>query len=242
MISSDHIASFSEIGGRAENQDALGYKVFDESNGVFVVCDGVGGGPSGKLASIKICERIVQFYTNLYSLKKSFLNNNPSELFSSLAKETASNVSIKGGATTMALCIIENNKAVLIHAGDSRIYLIRNDKIQMVTKDHSMVQSMVDTGIITADEAHKHPMRNQILKAIVYGKELPAFEISDPVELQSGDSIFMTTDGVHGHYRDEELLPFFHNGSGESEIATAFKNQLIEFNGDNYSAIIIKYK
>jgi len=99
--------------------------------------------------------------------------------------------------TTCVVCVIQDNVAYWAHVGDSRLYLIREGKIHSQTRDHSLVQTMVDSGTITAEQARSHPARNRIFSCLG-GQQEPQIDFSRKMPMLDGDILMMCTDGVWG--------------------------------------------
>ncbi|RLI78813.1 serine/threonine protein phosphatase, partial [Archaeoglobales archaeon] len=147
--------AISEKGRRKNNEDAyLAKKI--SSYYVFAVADGLGGHAAGEIASkiavIELEETIKRFKGSPKEMLKKAIEKANEEVYLQ-SKEFADR---KGMATTLVACILdENGNGIIANVGDSRAYLI-NDEIWH-TKDHSYVQELVDTGVITEDEAFNHP-------------------------------------------------------------------------------------
>lgn len=211
-----------------------------------IVADGMGGHNAGEVASnmatITISEYINKHYTdNLsYDSLKSMLIKAIEESNKKILKESISSKEKIGMGTTLIMCFITNDKAIVTHVGDSRLYLIRNNKIHRMTKDHSLVAQLIDEGKITEKEALNHPQKNVITRAI--GTE-PTVEI-DIYEfgLTDGDIILLCTDGLSNMVSDEEIISSI---SSSENVIIAPKNLVDLANkkggADNITAVILKY-
>jgi protein phosphatase len=105
--------------------------------------------------------------------------------------------------TTLVAAIIEGHRGYVFNVGDSRAYLFRNDVLKRLTKDHSVVQEMLDKKLITEEEAMTHPKRNVITMAV--GTKDNVNPDMYPVDFMEGDILLMCTDGVHDLLTDEEI-------------------------------------
>ena len=112
--------------------------------------------------------------------------------------------------STVVLVLIKNGLAYYTSLGDSRIYKIRDGAIQQITKDNSLVQQMVDSNIITEDEAKVHPKKNVITKALGTNDELEP-EIYEPLKLQINDKLILCSDGLTAHVDEEEIFELSEN-------------------------------
>jgi len=112
--------------------------------------------------------------------------------------------------STVVLVLVKNGLVYYASLGDSRIYKMRDKAIQQITKDNSLVQQMVDSNIITEDEAKIHPKENVITKALGTNDELQP-EIYDPFKLQVNDKLILCSDGLTAHVDEEEIFKLSKN-------------------------------
>ena len=145
--------------------------------------------------------------------------------------------------TTLALVVIDNNSVRWAHVGDSRIYLFRNKKVFVQTKDHSVPQMLVTMGKIKEKDIRNHEDRNRLLKVLGNSdsEQKLKYEISENYELNSGDSILMCTDGFWELINEKQMIKFI--SSPEEWMKKMEK--VIWKNGrkrnmDNFSAIAIR--
>lgn len=228
---------------RDGNEDAL--FVLPEQQ-LYIVADGVGGHNSGELASRMAVGYIAQ-YVALHPLssikekpmlrayfKKCFQGAN--ELIYNKAKQDGEN---EGMATTAVLCYLRDDVAYVVNVGDSRAYLIRDDSILQITEDHTCVQSMLKSGIISEDQALSHPDRNMITRAI--GGEpavVPDFFMFD---VCVGDTLLLCTDGLYGEISAERILEIAQESSTMHRLANYLVDEANQQGGsDNISVICIK--
>ncbi len=200
-------ANGSDIGKvRSENQDYFGaYKTQDEH--LFIVCDGMGGHEGGAEAS-KIA---------VTSIKEYFLNAQTEKSVEQKLKEAIEYANLKiyevsrqrnyarGMGTTVTAVVVKNGLMYYAHVGDSRIYLFRNGKTIHLTKDHTLVQQLVDMGKLTEKEAEEHPAKHQLLQALGVDEKVFVDVASEPLSLQEGDYILMCSDGLHGYVSEETI-------------------------------------
>jgi len=167
------IAKKTDIGKvRNSNQDACSAGELPDGTVWAVVCDGMGGASGGDIASTTAVRIISEKITSSYRDGMSS-NSIRSLLFSSI--ETAnsvvydisrSNTSLEGMGTTVVAAVISGGAAYIAHAGDSRAYRIFDNSIKQITRDHSIVQVMVEKGELTPNEAKGHPRKNIITRAL----------------------------------------------------------------------------
>ncbi len=226
---------------RENNQDAFSFGSFDDGNCWAVVCDGMGGVSGGQVAS-KICvervsEAIKRSYRNKMTLSsaKNLLASSINAANSAVFKEAQEKHELKGMGTTVVAVIVLGNLAVVAHVGDSRAYLV-NEDIKAVTKDHSFVQLLIDTGKITEEEANVHPDRNIITRAV--GIEHVVDVEIDIVDINDGDKLLICTDGLNGYVSDADILEVI-NEYGDSSTEKLVETANNAGGRDNVTVVII---
>lgn len=157
---------------RHTNQDAYINTVLSKNAVLSVVCDGMGGANAGNIASSIAVNCITDYIkrsfvpalqpTSVRNLLLSAIDSANSEVF----ERAQSEAELNGMGTTAVVALIMGETAYIAHVGDSRAYLIKDGSAQQLTRDHSVVQSLVETGHLTADEARVHPERNVITRAL----------------------------------------------------------------------------
>lgn len=195
---------------RTENQDALIAEHLSDEAALIVVCDGMGGVSGGNVASEIAVKAIKDEFYKAYNTDDS--NSSVKEklcksvtVANNIIYGIASNeTQLSGMGTTVVAAFIRKNTAVVIHAGDSRAYLIGDDTITQITKDHSFVQEMVDLGKLSKEEARIHPKKNIITRALGVAEKVDA-EVNE-LTLNSGDVLLICTDGLTNHVGDDEIL------------------------------------
>lgn len=185
---------------RSSNQDALEFAGLDADTAFAVVCDGMGGVNGGNIASdiaVRVLsERIRQAYADGQTVRS------PEYLFASTME--AANIAIydaaqaepeySGMGTTVVAVILHGRTAYISHVGDSRVYLCRGGALTPLTRDHSVVQEMIESGQLTEEQARSHPRRHFITRALGV-KEDECGEY-DELTLQPGDRLLLCTDGL----------------------------------------------
>ncbi|MEO0570219.1 MAG: PP2C family serine/threonine-protein phosphatase [Bacteroidota bacterium] len=230
--------SYSHIGQKDNNEDSLGY-----SDQVFMVCDGVGGAVRGEMASKSIVDFVTNGYCELAMGEETILQvlDAAQDHLNELVNEQPV---LDGMATTLAAIFKGSNGLFTAHAGDSRIYFVKPDtKMFWHTWDHSLVGSLVKNGEISHEEAARHPMNNQILKAFkgnIEGKKT-APEILFLSDLDAGDLAFICSDGVLEAFSHVELIHLLANTEKTAEEKlNLIKATCIKKSKDNHSAILLE--
>lgn len=225
---------------RLVNEDSA--NVFNLEDGLLaIVCDGLGGNRAGDVASRTSVEVIHKFFIENSEMDHlSKIKNALAEAHSTLLRLGNESDHYQGMATTAVVVFIAGNTVYWGHIGDSRIYLLKDDTLNQITKDHSLVQKMVDNGLITLKQAEKHPHRNIIVKALGEDKECePDFDyfyIHDDQQFK----LFLCTDGVCGVLNQKEIKALLSEGDNLEEISQRFFNLVEDYGApDNFSYVII---
>ena len=204
---------------RKENQDA--YAVREEmasGHTVCVVCDGMGGAAGGKLASriavttyLEELEKVLSASMDPGQLREasSYAVSLANRAIQAAAGESPE---YSGMGTTLVSAVVYGGGAVITNVGDSRAYHIAGGEITRVTRDHSLVQSMVERGDITAEEARRHPNRNLITRAL--GPDIDAECDGYICPLAAGEFLLLCSDGLVNTVTDQEMLSEILRGQG----------------------------
>lgn len=195
----------SRQGGRAENQDQCA--VIDTPLGFLaLVCDGMGGGPSGSLASDTAVRKIYEFLTTPHEKKdrRETLKEAIEYANDALVNMGNENPQLKGMGTTVAAILINDYSAIVAHVGDSRVYQFRHGYKIFRTADHSMVADMVRNGILTEEQARLSSQSNIITKAL--GGQLKDLAEVSELAYESGDRFLLCSDGIWGMLPEKELI------------------------------------
>lgn len=185
---------------RSSNQDALRYGSLGSEACYAVVCDGMGGANGGNVASSIAVELIADRLTQ-YDPQEA-TPHTAEHLFASAMQ--AANLSIyeraldspdlSGMGTTVVAVLLHGDTACISHTGDSRAYLLRDGALTPVTRDHSVVQEMIEQGRLTEEQARSHPRKHFITRALgVSAQESGEY---DELTLRPGDRLLLCTDGL----------------------------------------------
>jgi PPM family protein phosphatase len=206
-------AAVTDVGKvRTNNEDFVAYRVPEPATreaaygSLFLVCDGVGGGLSGEVASHHAGRRILSEYYEspadrppLTRLVEAIGKAN-SEVF----QENRSQPEGRRMTTTVVAAVVIGSQLLLAHTGDSRAYLVSAGEIAPVTRDHSWVAELVRSGDLTPAEAESHPWRNRITRALGM-KEVPEVE-AKTLDLDGCDIILLCSDGLTRHVEEADIL------------------------------------
>ena len=227
---------------RTDNQDAyFAGKITDDS--VFaVVCDGMGGANAGNVASELAVRHISEYVIRSYrdgmdmtdtekTLKNAIVSANIS-----LYDKAVNNAELAGMGTTAVAAFVKDGTAVIAHVGDSRIYLV-NGEIKQLTRDHSVVQSLIESGKITPEDAKVHPRKNVITRAL--GAEEDVAVDSDCLNLSNGDTLLLCSDGLTNFLDDKDILTVFQNNDISAVALRLVEEANKNGGGDNITVVTV---
>ena len=229
-------AALSDVGSvRKDNQDS-GYA----GSHLLVVADGVGGSARGDLASstaVAALRRLDQQRQDEGEQRLlQAVAGGLHRAHDRIAELVESDSSLEGTSTTATVALFDGVRLGVGHVGDSRAYLLRDGDIDQLTDDHTFVQSLVDEGRITAEEARSHPHRNVILKAV------DAVHDVDPdlftVQVQVGDRLLLCSDGCCGVLGDDELAEILDGGSLDFIAVELVRRALDAGSNDNVTVVV----
>lgn len=231
---------------RRDNQDTYAFERFGaEGSVVAVVCDGMGGVQGGQLASTLA---VSTFMEALHELAQPEMTAEQVRALQTACVARANKAiydraqegeAYHGMGTTLVSALVTPEVAVLCNVGDSRAYHIDAAGIRRVTRDHSVVEEMIESGEITPEEARTHPNRNLITRALGPDRNMVCDTYVIP--LAAGDCVLLCTDGLTGVARDEEILSAVRAAS-EGDAALRGLLELATSRGapDNVTAVLIR--
>jgi protein phosphatase len=227
---------------RDSNQDHAG--TLETHDGFLaVVCDGVGGNNGGERASELAVNSIISAF------KESVERDPLAKICEGIryanhmiAQEASRDAGLKGMATTVVALYLDKEGAYWAHAGDSRIYCYAQNELTQLTKDHSLVQSMVDKGLISERTAENHPFKNIITRAVGEKEEIEIETGGMDIDYSEGIKFLLCSDGVSGMLKRSDIVDIL-SLEDLSDMDVRISG-LVEENGatDNYTFIIISNK
>ena len=202
----------SHIGGRKYNQDRMGYS-FTRDALLLLLADGMGGHIQGEVAATLALQTIAalfQQHAKPYIKKpEQFLQESFFAAHREIHRYRAVNKLEDTPRTTLTVCLIQHGTAVWAHAGDSRLYWMRDGKVLARTRDHSRIEVLIAQGKVSALERDRHPDRNKLFNC-VGAPNTPIVEISRPAPLQTGDVLLLCSDGLWGSLPDALMAKQLH--------------------------------
>lgn len=227
---------------RQANEDYLGY--FETQNGyLFVVCDGMGGHVGGATAAQLAVESIRTFFEHgRYEQLQEALRQSVLFANQQIIAYARQNPHLRGMGTTCVVVIVREGVAWYAHAGDSRIYLHASGRLVRLTKDHSVVQQMVDAGMITEEEAENHPRRNEITQALGTMPQLEVSVCERPLHPADNDILLLCTDGLNGMISDHTIEQVLNENISLQHKALRLVEQANDAGGhDNTTVQLIQF-
>ena len=237
------VSSATSVGRiRPLNEDSYFVSEPDQSGTVLaIVADGMGGHNAGEVASGKavgIVQKDVlgKCGKNAKDVLVKAVNDANREIYE--MSVNARNLS--GMGTTMTACVAEEHNVTAVQVGDSRLYLIRGEKITQITKDHSLVEMLLENGKITKEEARRHPQKNIITRAVGTDKTVEA-DIYE-FRAEAGAVILLCSDGLVNMVEDEEILSVINLSETLNDAANKLVAEAETAGGtDNIPVILIRF-
>jgi serine/threonine protein phosphatase PrpC len=221
-------AARSHVGGRNANEDRV---LARPEKGLWAVADGMGGHAGGEAASSLVVEALAG--VPRCDSGFAFLN----EVSHRLQGVNHALLARSGGSTVVALLVHEGHYACL-WAGDSRTYLLRGRRLDRLTRDHSLVQELVDAGALTPGEARNHPRANVITRAVGVSETLQLEKRHAPIE--PGDTFLLCSDGLFGVMTDDEIADSLSHRDLETAADELLDEALRRRTRDNVSLVLVR--
>jgi protein phosphatase len=229
---------------RAVNEDYFGYYRIGDID-LLMIADGMGGHRGGKVAS-KIAVDTVREYFEAHAKDnmpvESLIDDSLSTANRMIRDYASANLELYGMGATAILLVVKGDTAYFRHLGDCRLYLIRDGKIKRLTKDHTLVQKMLDDGIITYAESLMHPERNIVNKALGGRFYLEYDEPVGTLKLINQDRLLMCSDGLFDSMSDEEILEIAKEGDVQRCVSSLIDEANRRGGNDNITVQLVLYK
>jgi serine/threonine protein phosphatase PrpC len=244
-----HYAGLTNTGLiRDHNEDA--YRLPEDADAdtlstkgyLYILADGMGGHKKGEVASAVTIETVNEEY---YTVIEPLNEDTPEEaiieaLTQAIQKANFDVMDVtEGGGTTVVAAVLFGDSLVAMNVGDSRAYLLRDNELSLLTRDHSLVSRLVEMGKITEEEALTHPRRNVLYQALGQGTEVEIHTFNQ--KLQVNDVIILCSDGLWGEVSESELKEVLFNAPSPRAAAQQLIDMANASGGpDNITAIIIQ--
>jgi len=242
-----HGYGFTDIGyNRLKNED-----YYDMNNYLFVLADGIGGHNAGEIASKLAVENVIKIINEnediIYNKQNNEIQHQQlikdaiSKTNEIVFKKSNQKIEYNGMGTTLVLALYQKPNTIHIaNVGDSRAYLLRKGKLDLLTQDHSVTGSMLREGIITKLEVDNHPYRHHITRSIGTSKNIEAY--ASFFNVFPEDIILLCSDGLWEVISDEEIIISLQKNNSLKKICENLKAKAIEQkSSDNISSIVLRF-
>ena len=233
-------------GGRSNNEDRTTY-CYSRDALMMVVADGMGGHHYGEIAAQIAIQTLADSFqrearptvADPFRFLQKAINNAHHAILDYSARHRLSD----SPRTTVVACIIQDSVAYWAHAGDSRLFLMRNGKVIAQTRDHSRIRLLVEEGMITEAQAMTHPDRNKIYSCLG-SPTPPEIEFSRKTPLEHGDILLLCTDGLWGVVSGEQMAVALKGANLLNAVPTLMAQTEIKAGpqGDNLSAVVVRWE
>ena len=225
------VAASSEKGPRPRNEDAAGAWVVSPSRAGLVVADGVGGSVGGQRASNLALSK---FHTYIAGQAPIDLAGLANAIHAEIKKLQLEDARYETMATTLSAAVVDGTKMQTVHCGDTRIVLQRGQGIRRLTEDHTEAQRFLTEGLLSREEYDSYPRKN-VLDSALGVRGSPRVD-SLSLDIEEGDRIFITSDGLHAKIMLRELKAISDSSSSAEQCVNALMlNALNRGPDDNFS-------
>lgn len=228
---------------RPTNEDAFGYSI---ENGLFLVCDGMGGAAAGEIASSLAVDEVMRLFTDRHAevSLETVINDAVTSANQAIYSRSQANQKLNGMGTTMVAVVVDEGHIRVVNVGDSRCYRMRKGHLEQITQDHSLVDEQVRLGRMTPAEALRSPLRNVITRALGTQSHVTAdiFEM----EAERGDLFMLCSDGLTRELPDAKIESVLAAGLAVADVALdALCGKLVEAanhagGGDNITCLLVR--
>lgn len=236
----------SHIGGRAVNQDRMGYLYTKEAL-LLVLADGMGGHVRGEIAATVALQSLAADFraqaTPYVRKPERFLEEALDRAHDAIRRYAREHDMPDSPRTTVVACLVQHNHAVWAHCGDSRLYWLRRGQILGQTRDHSHIEYLIAKGQADASQRATHPDRNKLYNCLG-AKTPPRIEVSRQAGLEPGDMLLLCSDGLWSVLPDSEIAHRLHTDGVVRAVPdlVAMATAIAGSHGDNTTALAIQWQ
>lgn len=226
---------------RTVNEDRVDVFVRDDHRILAVVADGMGGHNAGDVASELAISEFKKYFTTYNPAvirAKDWLTYTFQSINQSIARHSAMNAGCEGMGTTLIAGLFEKQKGIVAHVGDSRVYQITKEKVNQITRDHSYVNVLIDSGEISEEQAKTHPKKNVLMKAV--GTEPTIQPDFYEVEFVPNSYFLFCSDGLSNKLTEDFIQSLLYSDKTLQEKASQLVKEAIQSGGeDNISLVLL---
>ncbi|MGB3069925.1 MAG: protein phosphatase 2C domain-containing protein [Ottowia sp.] len=235
------IATLTEQGARGYNEDRIGHWS-DGRYAALLVADGAGGHGGGDVAASRVRDCVLDGFAASPSLDPQQLTSLVIRANDQILAGQREGGRLASMRSTLVLAVFDlaASRMIWVHSGDSRAYLFRGHAIVARTIDHSLVQQMVDSGMLDDEQARLHPQRNVLLSALGTTPEDLEIKVSDPMRVAPSDAVLLCSDGIWEPIGDAVLASSLGASGSASQWAAGLRKAVFnqaKTDQDNYSAV-----
>ena len=227
---------------REKNEDSVKCTVSGD-HAFLVIADGLGGAPFGEIASKTACEEATKILSEGWngdldgSGREEFLLRLFNTVNGKLLRRCVDEPKYTGMCTTLTVAVLADGYVSIGHVGDSRAYLVTEDELICISKDHNRARILLESGQITEEEAKRHPLRN--LLTMVVGENMYLSPYVDEVKVKDGDCVILLTDGVYSAVSDDDITDIRNHKGAPSEFCRILVEKAVDQGSmDNSTAAV----
>ncbi|MBF7095854.1 Stp1/IreP family PP2C-type Ser/Thr phosphatase [Alkalibacter mobilis] len=228
---------------RRVNQDALLATEAKDGVAVFAVADGLGGHKGGEIASRMLIDEIGNYFKNTsissfndFRHLKAAVMQEIESINSKIYHAGLGDQDLLGMGSTLTMCISNGDQLHIFHVGDSRLYVFETDSFKKLTKDHSLVESLVEAGEITREEAKRHPNKNVLTRAVGTDENTNVDYVN--FQLQNGQRFLICSDGLTNYVEEDKISEIVLEYDPQEAVNKLIETANENGGGDNITAII----
>lgn len=231
----------NELGKRQNIEDSLYPPIYTASvtSTIFLVCDGVGGESKGEEASRILCEIAGKNLEGKKVVSEGDIKSAVSLAIAEMKRYISAHPGSENMSTTLTVAARSGSGIMVGWCGDSRVYHISNGKISWKSKDHSLVQFLIDSGELAPENAARHPQRNVITRSINAAADVSNIDFHFIANAKEGDYLLLCTDGLLENTSDTDIEAFLYNHP-EEDKEVLFKERCEGVARDNYSMYLLQ--
>jgi PPM family protein phosphatase len=235
------LASCTRVGARQHNEDD--WRAATLPQGAYaVLSDGAGGHQGGEVAADLTVRLVSTALQAIPTFDPDILNQTTLDAHQAILAGQSGGAAAQNMHATMVALWIDHDHALWTHVGDSRLYLLRGGHVRHVTRDDSVVQQLVDAGLISDDDARRHPHKNQLLCAMGMDAPVTPHTVPAPVALQDGDAFLLCSDGWWEPLSDGDIESSLAAAGSPNDWLQRMEAQIqaaMKPTQDNYTAVAV---
>lgn len=240
-------ASLTDVGRqRSNNEDSYLYwepeseEDFQRKGRLAVIADGMGGYEGGQEASRLAVETVRFVYENTFSEPQQTLQQALTTAHATIHRYAEEHPQFHGMGTTCTALSIIGGQLRFAHVGDSRLYKVGPDSVARLTKDHSYVGRLVESGIVRSEDAESHPQRHILTAALGSGRDIIPDSPEHPLTLDNGTILVLCTDGLWSLVGEQEIAAAVRAGTPAQACSTLVQMALERGGPDNVTVLVLR--